>query len=130
MNKVQPIWADHYFKTIANAKMGLNLSRGEPIKYYSSDRITQIVGNGLVCLIDEKTKYKNFFNDKEMVFYKNTNDLSEKIKRISSDENLRKKIARAGKNKYLKYFNSTKVAEFLIKKTLDIKSKNKYYWER
>ena len=130
LNKVQPIWADHYFKTIANAKMGLNLSRGEPIKYYSSDRITQIVGNGLVCLIDEKTQYKNFFNDKEMIFYKNTNDLSEKIKRISSDENLRKKIARAGKNKYLKYFNSTKVAEFLIKKTLDIKSKNKYYWEK
>ena len=55
LNKVQPIWADHYFKTVANAKMGLNLSRGAPIKYYSSDRITQIVGNGLVCLIDEKT---------------------------------------------------------------------------
>ena len=47
LNNIQPIWADHYFKTIANAKMGLNLSRGEAIKYYSSDRITQIVGNGL-----------------------------------------------------------------------------------
>ena len=23
INKVQPIWADHYFKTISNAKMGL-----------------------------------------------------------------------------------------------------------
>ena len=40
--------------------MGLNLSRGEAIKYYSSDRITQIVGNGLVCLIDEKTQYRDF----------------------------------------------------------------------
>ena len=38
--------------------MGLNLSNA--IKYYSSDRITQIVGNGLVCLIDEKTQYKDF----------------------------------------------------------------------
>ena len=28
INKVQPIWADHYFKTVSNAKMGLNLSRG------------------------------------------------------------------------------------------------------
>ena len=27
VNKIQPIWADHYFKTISNAKMGLNLSR-------------------------------------------------------------------------------------------------------
>ena len=44
--------------------MGLNLSRGEAIKYYSSDRITQIVGNGLVCLIDEKTEYRNFFRQR------------------------------------------------------------------
>ena len=55
INKVQPIWADQYFKTISNSKMGLNLSRGHPIKYYSSDRITQITGNGLVTLIDERT---------------------------------------------------------------------------
>ena len=60
LNKIQPIWADHYFKTISNAKMGLNLSRGETIKYYSSDRITQIVGNGLTCLIDEKPNIEIF----------------------------------------------------------------------
>ncbi len=129
IDKVQPIWADHYFKTISNAKMGLNLSRGEAIKYYSSDRITQIVGNGLVCLIDEKTNYRNFFNNNEMVFYNNVNDLSEKIIKISSDEKLRKKIARNGKNKYMKYFNSDLVSEYIIDKTLEIKSNKKYLWE-
>ena len=41
MDNIQPIWADQYFKNISNSKMGLNLSRGTPIKYYSSDRITQ-----------------------------------------------------------------------------------------
>ena len=130
LNKVQPIWADHYFKTISNAKMGLNLSRGQPIKYYSSDRITQIIGNGLVCLIDEKTQYNNFFNDNEMVFYKNVSDLSEKILKISREEKLRKKIGKAGKDKYLRYFNSTNVANFILQKTLDIKSDKKYYWEK
>ena len=43
--------------------MGLNLSRGSPIKYYSSDRIAQIIGNGLVALIDNKTCYNDFFNN-------------------------------------------------------------------
>ena len=95
LDKVQPIWADHYFKTISNAKMGLNLSR-KSNKIYG-DRITQIVGNGLVCLIDEKTEYRNFFNDKEMVFYKNISDLSEKILKISYDDKLRKLIAKRGK---------------------------------
>ena len=128
INKVQPIWADHYFKTIANAKMGLNLSRGDAIKYYSSDRITQIIGNGLVCLIDEKTQYQNFFNNDEMVFYKSVNDLSEKIIQISSDEKLRKKIARKGKLKYMKYFNSDVISKFIINKTLDLKDNSKYLW--
>ena len=128
INNIQPIWADHYFKTISNAKMGLNLSRGDAIKYYSSDRITQIVGNGLVCLIDEKTQYKDFFSDNEMVFYKNLNDLSEKIQKISSDDKLRRKIGKNGKKKYMKYFNSTLVADFIINKTLNIKNKNKYLW--
>ena len=129
INNIQPIWADHYFKTIENAKMGLNLSRGDAIKYYSSDRITQIVGNGLVCLIDEKTQYKDFFNDKEMVFYKNVSDLSEKILKVSNDEKLRKSIAKNGKNKYMKFFNSTLVAEYIINKTLGIDNKKRFFWE-
>ncbi len=128
IDKIQPIWADHYFKTISNAKMGLNLSRGEAIKYYSSDRITQIVGNGLVCLIDEKTQYKDFFDNSEMVFYKNINDLSEKILKVSRDERLRKSIAKKGKRKYMKYFNSTLVADFIINKTLGRDTKKKYLW--
>ena len=130
INKVQPIWADHYFKTISNCKMGLNLSRGKAIKYYSSDHITQIVGNGLVCLIDKNTDYNDFFDDDEMVFYKNVSDLSEKIIKISRDEKLRKKIAYNGKKKYMKYFNSNKVAQFIIEKTLDIKTKNSYLWNK
>ncbi len=128
LNNIQPIWADHYFKTISNSKMGLNLSRGSPIKYYSSDRITQITGNGLVTLIDEKTGYKDFFTDKEMVFYSDINDLSEKISKISRDEKLRKSIGKRGKKKYTKYFNSNLVADFIINKTFDINTKKKYLW--
>ena len=130
VDKVQPICADHYFKTIANAKMGLNLSRGEAIKYYSSDRITQIVGNGLVCLIDEKTKYQDFFSKDEMIFYKNSNDLSEKILKVASDEKFRKKVGKKGKDKYMKYFNSDLVSKYIIDKTLSVKNNKKNLWEK
>ncbi len=130
MNNIQPIWADQYFKNISNSKMGLNLSRGTPIKYYSSDRITQIIGNGLVTLIDEKTEYSDFFDKSEMVFYKNISDLSEKIEKISSDEKLRKSIGKKGKLKYMKYFNSTIVANFIINKTFDTGNKTKYLWHK
>ena len=130
LNNIQPIWADNYFKAISNSKMGLNLSRGETIKYYSSDRIAQIIGNGLVTLIDEKTMYNDFFNSNEMVFYKNVDDLSEKIIKISKDEKLRKKIGKAGKMKYTKYFNSTNVAKYIINKCFNLESKEKFLWEK
>ena len=128
LDNIQPIWADQYFKIISNSKMGLNLSRGDPIKYYSSDRITQITGNGLVTLIDEKTCYRDFFNEKEMVFYSNVHDLSEKISKLNKDDKLRKSIAKKGKDKYTKYFNSNLVADFIINKTFDINNKKKYLW--
>ena len=59
--------------------MGLNLSRGKPIKYYSSDRIVQLVGNGLLTFIDENTLLNDFFTNKEIIFYKNILDLSYKL---------------------------------------------------
>ena len=65
-----------------------------------------------------------------MVFYKNVSDLAEKIIKISKDEKLRKKIGKKGKEKYLKYFNSTEVAKYIINKTFELKNKNSsFYWE-
>ena len=130
INNIQPIWADSYLKSIANAKMGINLSRGNPIKYYSSDRITQFVGNGLLTFIHDKTHYNNFFSDDEIIFYSNVNSLSEKIQKFAKDDYLRKKIAKKGKMKYMKFFNSTIVAEYIINNTFEVNyKKNKYLWD-
>ena len=130
INNIQPIWADSFLKSISNAKMGVNLSRGNPIKYYSSDRITQLIGNGLLTFIHENTHYNNFFEKDELIFYSNLNNLSEKIQKFAKDDSTRKKIAKKGKAKYMKYFNSTIVAEYIISNTFDIKyKKGKYMWE-
>ena len=130
LKDVQPIWADNFKKAIAKSKMGLNLSQGSAIKYYSSDRITQLVGNGLLTFIDKKTKLNKFFNNDEVVFYNSINDLSKKIIKYSENDYLRIKIAKKGKDKYLKYFNSKLVADYIIKKTLGIKYTKKFFWEK
>ena len=130
INNIQPIWADSFLKSISNAKMGVNLSRGNPIKYYSSDRITQLIGNGLLTFIDYKTHYNNFFDKNEVIFYNNLSNLSELIQKYAKDDFLRKKIAKKGKHKYMKYFNSTVVADYIINKTFSLPyKKNKYLWE-
>jgi len=130
IDNVQPIWADSFLKAISNSKMGVNLSRGDPIKYYSSDRITQLIGNGLLTFIHKNTLFSNFFSSDEIIFYSDISNLSEKIQKYAKDDEQRKKIAKRGKMKYMKYFNSTIVAEYIINKTFDnTYKKNKYLWE-
>ena len=50
------------------------------------------------------------------------------IQKYSNNDNLRKKIAKNGQRKYLKFFNSKIVADFIINKTLNIKASKKYFW--
>ena len=128
LNGVQPIWADKLKDALSKSKMGLNLSQGKSIKYYSSDRITQLIGNGLLTFIDKKTKLDRFFKNDEVIFYNNLNDLAKKIVKYSLNDKLRSKIAKKGRDKYLKYFNSKTVADFIINKTLNVNKNKKYYW--
>jgi len=129
INNIQPIWADSFYKVIEKSKMGLNLSQGKPIKYYSSDRITQLVGNGLLTFIDEKTQFGDFFNKDELIFYNSISELSEKIIKYSLDDKERIKVAKKGKYKYFKYFNSSLIAKYIISKTFSNR-KIKYLWDK
>ena len=130
MNNVQPIWGNNFINRISNSSMGLNLSRGEPIKYYSSDRIAQLLGNGLLTFIDRKTLFRDFLSDDQIVFYDDIDDLSYKLNKYKKDKKDRVRIAKNGREIYLKEFNSTKVSEFILSKTFDYKTHNKFLWSK
>ena len=110
----QPIWGNEFNNALINSKMGLNLSRGKPTKYYSSNRIASIMGNGLLTFIDEKVQMRDFFNKNEIIFYKNINDLADKIKFYSKNNKIRQKIAKSGQKKYFKLFNESKISKYFI----------------
>ncbi len=118
----QPIWGKDFNNSLINSKMGLNLSRGYPTKYYSSNRIASILGNGLLTFVDKKTQFDDFFKNDEVIFYNNVNDLASKIKFYCKNDKLRKKIAKKGKNKYFKLFNESKVSKYIIDLSLGKKS--------
>ncbi len=110
----QPIWGNDFNNSLINSKMGLNLSRGSPTKYYSSNRIASILGNGLLTFIDKKTELSDFFKNNEVIFYNNIDDLASKIKFYRKNDKLRKKIAKKGKDKYFKLFDGNKISKYII----------------
>ena len=128
MDEIQPIWGESFLKTISNYNMALNLSRGEPTKFYSSDRIVQLIGNGLLTFIDKKTKLNKILSPKGVVYYNNLNDLAKKLIYYKNNFKELKKKASYGKKEYFRKFNSNIVSKFIVENTLKIKSDFKYTW--
>lgn len=124
----QPIWSEDFYQVIAQSKMGLNLSRTNSVKYYTSNRISSLIGNGLMTFADIKTNLNDFFDEDEVIFYNDVNDLSEKLNFYKENESLRKKIAKNGQKKYFNYFSSETVAQYMIAKIFDLKIKNIKKW--
>ena len=124
----QPIWSEDFYQTISQAKMGLNLSRTNSVKYYTSNRISSLIGNGLMTFVDKNTQLNDFFTDDEVVFYQNINDLSNQLNYFKNNDVLRKKIAKKGQIKYFNYFDSKIVSGYIIDKVFDNKIKKKLKW--
>jgi len=87
-----------------------------------------LMGNGLLTFIDEKTHYRDFFSNKEIVTYKDLTDLSYLLQKYKKDKKQRNLIAKNGKIKYMKYFNSTIVSKYIVEKTMYNKTTKDYLW--
>ena len=110
----KPKWNYDFFDELLKTKMALNLSRGKPLKYTSSNRIAALIGNGIYTFIDHKTDFKDFFNENEVGSYKDLNDLGNKIEKLKSKPNLINKYGKAGRDKYFQLFNTKKISKNII----------------
>jgi len=124
----QPKWNFEFENELKICKTALNLSRGGPNKHSSSNRIASLMGNGILPFIHENVRYQDFFDNDEIVTYKNSSDLVDKLFDIK--DNQAQIIARSKKAKksYFSYFNNSIIADFLIFKIFDFKKKYKFIW--
>ena len=124
----EPVWADDFYKVIVNSKMALNLTRGKPLKYLTSNRIASLIGNGLLTFIDKKTKLDNFFSSDEVVFYSGLQDLANKINFYKSNDKSRVRIAKNGRRRYFDLFECQKVSEYIVSKSFNRETSKKLKW--
>jgi hypothetical protein len=129
-NNIEPIWGKKFNYELSKCRFGLNLSRGEPIKHYTSNRIASYTANGLPTLIDEKVQFSDFFTTNEMIFYRDIKDLIDKVNFYKKNERLRVKIGINGKKKYFKIFNNKIVGDYILSKALYLKPSYKFAWDK
>ena len=130
INKDIPKWNFDFYKEISFCKMALNLSRGKPLKYATSNRIASYIGNGILTFINEKVKFQELFNKEELITYKNEDDLIEKILELRNDIKKINKISRNGKKRYFDIFNNSIIADSIISETMKISPKFNYVWKK
>lgn len=114
-NHVQPIWGEDFYKTLMQSKICINYSRGKYKNFYSSDRISSLIGNGCFVLNENANKYYKIFNKKELINFKNKTDLVKKIIFFLKNEKARKSIAKNLYSKYHKLFSSKNTIKYILK---------------
>ncbi len=127
LNNFEPVWGSNYYYYLSKSKMALNISRGSYQDKYSSDRISSLIGNGLLVFINNKTNFKKILNNREVIYYKNSEDLTKKIKFYASNNLKRIKIARNGFVKYHKFMNNKIISNYMLT-CLGINNDKKPYW--
>ncbi len=127
VNNFEPIWGSNYYHYLSKSKMALNISRGSYQQKYSSDRISSLIGNGLLVFINKKTNFHNILSNKEVVYYSNDKDLIKKIKYYSQHDNARKKIAKLGYIKYHKYMSNIIITKYIMS-CIGLEHSKKPFW--
>ena len=129
INNFEPVWGSNYYHYLSKAKMALNISRGKYQNKYSSDRISSLIGNGLLVFLNQNTNFQKILTKKDVVYYTNKKDLISKIKYYQENDKQRVKIAKSGYKKYHKYMNNKIVCDYIMScvEIIDIK---KPFWHK
>ncbi|MDC0984017.1 glycosyltransferase family 4 protein [Candidatus Pelagibacter sp.] len=114
LNNFEPVWGSNYYHYLSKSKIGLNISRGKYQNKYSSDRISSLIGNGLLVFINQNTNFQKILSKKDVVYFKNEKDLIKKLNYFTMNDKQRIKIAKSGCEKYHKHMNNIVVSNYIL----------------
>lgn len=102
-----------YEEAIAGSKMGLSLDRFSGWKWYSSDRITHLVGNGILTFLQRRGDHP-LYADREEVFFGTPEELADKINFFQAHDAERRRIAAACRAAYVRRFDARRVLKYMV----------------
>ena len=119
------VYGADYFAALGTARMGLNLNSdraetanapapADELYLYNSDRVSQLMGCGLLTLSLETNSYQELFEPgREMAFAATPEAMLEAALRFKRDDAARRRIAAAGWRKAHEAYNERVVARFV-----------------
>jgi hypothetical protein len=123
-----PVWSAAYDNVLMNTKMALNLNRFEGWKYYSSARISQLMGNGILAFVWDDGDMRELLPDNTVAYFSNEQQLLDKILYYQNNDAARVQVASEGRRYYHEHFSGQKIVKFMIETALNMPYSEDYIW--
>lgn len=105
-------------QAIVHSRMALNLSRRNDVPLYSSSRIAELMGNGILTLSPRGAGLEALYAEDEIGWFDGIEELLATVRRFAADDALRLAVARKGWQRNHRDYSGTCVAGFLVRRTL------------
>lgn len=125
-----PVWGRDYDRALANTKMGLNFNRQEGMYWYSSARMAQLAGNGILQFTHSGPRFDELLPPESAVYFNDEQDLLHKIREFHHDDAKRQHWAARAREFFHNEMNSRLYAQYILEATLMIPFSHDYVWAR
>lgn len=127
----QPVlWGRDYDRFLSQSKMCLNLNRQEGYHWYSSARIAQVVGNGLLTFTHDSGKFDEMMPEETLVYFKDKEDLLAKVCEFHHDDAKRQHWATRARDFFHNEINGDLFARYIVETAMEIPYSHEYAWVR
>ncbi len=128
MHGFEPVWGRAYEDVLESSKMGLSANRFEGWPLYSSDRIAQMMGNGLLTFVSAESGLQRFIPEDACAYWIDGEDLATKVKSFHSDDARRRAVAAKGRAHYREHFSAEHIGRFIVETTMGEAYSHNYLW--
>jgi hypothetical protein len=122
------LFGKDYIRMLGKSRIGLNLNKTDDYYLYSSDRMAQYLGNGMLVFTAKSCGFQDLFADDEMGFFDNIDDLADKIRFYLDHDDARRRAAAKGWEKAHRIFDTANVTQYIIEKTFQKPFSRDYGW--
>ena len=124
----EPLRGEGYLAAIDNARMGLSMSRPDNVYLYASDRMSQLLGNGLLTLVSRSTGFQDLFSEDQIAFFDGLDELVDKLEFFAANDRQRQAVAEAGWSAAHSMFASDRIAKYILERSFDAPLSETYPW--
>ncbi|WP_232325106.1 glycosyltransferase family protein [Microbulbifer agarilyticus] len=122
------LWGRDYDRKLATSKMGLNLNRQEGYQWYSSARIAQMAGNGLLIFTHSAAAFDEYIPKETLVYFDDEESLIRLTQEYHHDDAKRCYWAHKCREFFHREINNTLYAQYIVEASTGTKFSHNYVW--